>query len=784
MGDPDSVLAEIIDAVKPLLGQDRRRGLLLAAFAGEGGKAVLDRIDFTGANDTFAPALVHELLRFGEVEPGRPALVALLQSLAAGLGVDQRDRFDKLVAQLSQFPRQSSVPLPPALVAYHARVEDAVNRQDSPCPVPSARFGLKISCEDGVTIEIGQIWDRVRAEGERRTVLWGGAGAGKSTVVGAVVRQCLRQDSSHAPVLIDFKRWKRESSDQLIKFESELDPIKRLRWQVDLILRAGVPSLTVDQVEDLEKVRGVLIVADALNEVDRQETRTRILDILDEFRRRAPSRYLIVTDRTEHKELADGWGRLQILPLDEGERRQQLDAKFRERHPDGVYDTLTDGDKELLASPFFLQLAIRSEHPQLGSRAAALNDYFTRPLKVTPGELEKLAEAAYAAYATERSPSFDSNSFEATIGADLFTRLLHEGVVQRVDTTRVKFDHQLKHDFLAARRLAKAGVPLWGSDAFDAISFESDSPYGLIMTLEQLTETGAADRFLERVYDWNWRVALSCLLQSSRTGRVYSKEMETALLALVTDKRFDRVQASRERVEAELKKYRVAEVEQYLTASNSADLVVIASATHSSIPWFARWKAIFAREPSQSPLTEEEVQLITHPHSVIGWAAANVIRRFPELEEAGVRQLRAIYYAGVPVEESGPGQAIRWRVTHALGVFPDEKNATVLFHALDKDRSDWVKYGAVRALVEMAATTIDTPLGTGIVDGLLRRSDGLPLRLLEEVGRVVFFRGAKTGWIAAAITLLQKVVAAHQGGQGHKRWEQMLEQFRTGNWEQ
>jgi hypothetical protein len=102
------LVSEVIGAVKPLLTQDRRRGLVLQAFTGEPGEKVLDQIDFTGANDTFAPALVRQLILFGEVEPGRPAIVALLESLGAGLGVEQRDRFNDLITRLSDYlPRNT-----------------------------------------------------------------------------------------------------------------------------------------------------------------------------------------------------------------------------------------------------------------------------------------------------------------------------------------------------------------------------------------------------------------------------------------------------------------------------------------------------------------------------------------------------------------------------------------------------------------------------------------------------------------------------------------------------
>jgi hypothetical protein len=110
MGNPqNNLLSEVIGAVKPLLTQDRRRGLVLQAFTGEPGEKVLDQIDFTGSNDTFAPALVRQLILFGEVEPGRPAIVVLLESLGAGLGVEKRDYLNDLIGRLNPLSRQVAV---------------------------------------------------------------------------------------------------------------------------------------------------------------------------------------------------------------------------------------------------------------------------------------------------------------------------------------------------------------------------------------------------------------------------------------------------------------------------------------------------------------------------------------------------------------------------------------------------------------------------------------------------------------------------------------------------
>jgi hypothetical protein len=96
---PDPI-PEVIDALNPLLGQGTRWGRLLYAFPDKPGERVVNRIDFSGANDVFVPALVRELILAGEVEGKGPALIVLLESLYGSVGVDGQARFHELIARL------------------------------------------------------------------------------------------------------------------------------------------------------------------------------------------------------------------------------------------------------------------------------------------------------------------------------------------------------------------------------------------------------------------------------------------------------------------------------------------------------------------------------------------------------------------------------------------------------------------------------------------------------------------------------------------------------------
>jgi predicted acylesterase/phospholipase RssA len=76
------------------------------------------KIQWGGAARPFTVQLVRLLDQFGEVTPGKPAVVALLEEARAHVGADKQARIDKLLARLkastnpSTSPRVNSIPTP------------------------------------------------------------------------------------------------------------------------------------------------------------------------------------------------------------------------------------------------------------------------------------------------------------------------------------------------------------------------------------------------------------------------------------------------------------------------------------------------------------------------------------------------------------------------------------------------------------------------------------------------------------------------------------------------
>ena len=78
----------------------------------------------------------------------------------------------------------------------------------------------------------------------------------------------------------------------------------------------------------------------------------------------------------------------------------------------------------------------------------------------------------------------------------------------------------------------------------------------------------------------------------------------------------------------------------------------------------------------------------------LGWTIANVLKRL-KLSSSEQWHLRK--------HVRDRAVAVRWRLAHVLGSFPTLNNFDVLKNLLTGDPDAWVRYGAVRSLVEMAA---------------------------------------------------------------------------------
>lgn len=94
-----TTLKELVVFFTPLmLDENKRRALLQLAV---GDSPVYYHIQFGTPANTFTVQMISTLEQFGEIRPGQPALVALLEASRAQVGVNQQATIDHLIAKVN-----------------------------------------------------------------------------------------------------------------------------------------------------------------------------------------------------------------------------------------------------------------------------------------------------------------------------------------------------------------------------------------------------------------------------------------------------------------------------------------------------------------------------------------------------------------------------------------------------------------------------------------------------------------------------------------------------------
>ncbi len=92
-------VAALADVLRPSLATVPARRSLVELALGFG-SPVVDRLDWGGDTQSFTVHLIGVLAAYGEVEPGRPALVAVLEALREQVGLDRQAAIDGLIARV------------------------------------------------------------------------------------------------------------------------------------------------------------------------------------------------------------------------------------------------------------------------------------------------------------------------------------------------------------------------------------------------------------------------------------------------------------------------------------------------------------------------------------------------------------------------------------------------------------------------------------------------------------------------------------------------------------
>jgi len=651
-----------------------------------------------------------------------------------------------------------------SLSDLHSELRSAL---DAPPAEPQPPFDFRIgwcgSYEDLFTSRIqvrtepGVLFARALENG--RVLLHARGGSAKTSIFRRLMREILGPRC--LPVWINLRRW---TTPDYTAWKEYHTSTARLNFLLETHASPRVTTVLLDALP--ANVTRVLFV-DGLNEI-LMDVAEDILNALDSFARLMLGGSVIVGDRMVRRELSDpeAWQLATIMPFSESEIRSYL---TRGLGSDEMYDAADEATRALLASPYFLNAAIHDGHAA-PTRSAVHAQWFKDHASLTTEELARASEAAFEAYRHNKTRNFRLADFQRVAGESVVHKLLRENVLL-VTGDQACFDHHLKHDYLAAYYLAQ-DPELWIPATFNRVTFWASSFETLVMALELLDTTAAADHFVRRVYDWNQYGAAYAATEARDRGRLrVSKEMETVLLAVLADRQWDLMSATATRVKDGLLMFGTPESTAFVTARSREEVVAIVDRVESHDPLFLSWRALFTR-PSGEIISDSELALIEDPSSLVGWTMSNTLKRMkvPEVQQARLREL--LYHKSM---------TIRWRAVHTLGGFPNPANVRVLLGRLDNDLDPWVRYGTIRSLLEIAALG-DSRIRVRVFSALRERLAKIVRdeKTIQEFERAIFIDRirAPKDWLANALGLVQVLRDVEDSGKPRSHWEELAYRLR------
>jgi hypothetical protein len=517
------------------------------------------------------------------------------------------------------------------------------------------------------------------------------------------------------------------------------------------ILRALV-SLSHPPLKEVLRSKGwvppTIILADGLNEASREYIQP-TLEALDELARRYPFVCAVVTDRLARRPIAlDRWRLATVLPLDAGEiERVWMQGQKRDHLPT---------DLGMVSRPFFLDKALEAVYVGTSS-AATLDHFWTEQLHLDQESLDHLSTAAFRAYQEQSSRVISAQNFCASAGDEQVRHLKEAGVLVG-EGEETWFSHHLFHDHLAARHLVQHPSE-WGTTSFDQITLGAASFDALRLAVEQITDSHRADHFIALVYDWNYSAAGYSLVE----GRV-SSGMTCAILAMLAEKRWDRIRSTVDEVTDALRLNGSLLARKMLAARDRAELIQIVERAQSDNQEFDAWRKMFSLA-DRTLVGGDLAARIRAENSLEGWALANSLRRC-SLDQSAIDELERVTREG--------SEVARWRAVHAIGTHPNKQTSAILLARLN-DNDNWVRSGAVRSLVEQCAIS-GGDLGESIVENLidLVQRDALDDRMRNVLAKSLNVWPMPAQWPEMLAPLIQQLVGAARSLGEQERWASVM----------
>ena len=658
--------------------------------------------------------------------------------------------------------------------------------------IDSRRFSYNMQHGSGEGASVREA-DELAADviGKGSAVLRGGGGTGKSVQLRFAARTVLNHPE-FTPVFVHAARFSPGHLDFVLENPANLDAVEILLNQ------AIAPRGTAPAILDLRNDdRNLFLFVDGLNECV-NDTRgagaeQQLFNQIALYVSRTPGDRCLVTSRTRLTAERFGWRTFEMQPIG--------DASLAETLSQALHTPLESLDAkliEILRTPFFLKMALEKGGVDFGtlSRAGIIRDFFQRlqnGLFLKPDELDRLAEAAFEVYRTGGT-SFPLRAIVEPLGRNAH-QILHSTLIDEDGVLR--FDHQLKHDFLVAWRMVSGGENRsrkWTPGDLDVATFHTENRDPLTMAVELMREFSGADNdaFLRAVYNWHLPRSLDCLrADSSDDGdSVFSRELRIATLALLSGKQCDPLLHTFQSYLVQCRTLRDRQTYLRLFLMKPAQLQEEVRTIESDVPWFQHWRDLYCEK---SEAIETSLYEICGEDSILAWTVANVLRNHASPEDIG-------YLCGRLEGDGTLDEIARWRIAHVLGAHPESKYARDVLERKLRDPTEyvWVRYGSGRSLMEMAATATDTGTRQDILQQTLAaiqspefHGDGSgPLdangvRIIREVGRSTLYRNAPEpdDWIRLASPVVDYVESQLEHSAYRDEWLLEVRQpFEDGGW--
>lgn len=593
--------------------------------------------------------------------------------------------------------------------------------------------------------------DVARREG--RVLLSGRGGSGKTVLMRRLVARSL-QDDGLVPVFVDLKRW---SGLHYEEWERRLGkPGSGVHFLID---SCSDPPVDIGTLHAARPSLERLLVVDGLNEIS-APVGQQILRALHDYVSYAVRTSVVAVDRMVRRDLPgpEPWSLAMVLPLDPDEVSRVLkSAGAGKRRP---------ASTSLLTTPYFLDWALRQGQSSLQqTKADTLRLWFEKHSGVAQADLPRAAKAAYVAYRRTRSRTFPLRLFQRFAGPDATHALItSEALLQQ--GTAAYFDHHLKHDYLASLWVRNASErprrPSATARLFNSVTFYASSFDTLAMALEQMSSQGQADTFVRAVYDWNPYGAAYSVAEAEGEGVApVSPEMKCVLFAVLAERQQDLLALTARKAADALRYFPGNDARAFVGAS-LAEVFRLVKSRSRGVQWFSDWVDLFTLTDALP--RDEDVDTLEEEDSVTGWTAANVFKRLP-LTEAQQERIRQLC--------THRRETVQWRAVHVLGAFPNERNLETLLGRLEA-RDTWVRFGAIRSLVEIAARAGEPQFRQKVFAALEERVQSISedRRVVKELQSALFVAPARVppDWLNTIEGLVESLHVLAETPEERDRW--------------